>query len=103
MPATQFPKEDMLIKIQWGSPLSFVVSPDGEVQSFSTIEQVRYWLRRKWPVADEARHRALQQVEAAMACLVPVGSARRAFIAAARSAGFLQESLVTGSGRPMAA
>ncbi len=99
-----FPKEDKtMMEIHWGQPLSFVISPEGEVQKFSTIEQARYWLHRKWPVADEARSRALDQLDAAMHCLVPVGSARRAFIAAARTAGFVPETLSVQSGRPVAA
>ena len=71
------------------------MSSDGDVQKFSTIEQVKYWLLKKWPVADEARAAALLQVDAAMHCLVPVGAARRAFVAATKSAGFIPETLVT--------
>lgn len=70
------------------------MSPEGDVQTFSTIEQARYWLLRKWPIADDARLIALQQVDAAMNCLLPVGVARRAFAAAAKSAGFIPEELV---------
>ena len=88
-----------MIEINWGRPLSFVMSPDGDVQKFSTIEQVKYWLLKRWPIADEARSTALQQVEAAMDCIVPVGVARRAFVAAARSAGFVPENLVGYSSR----
>ncbi|NPD14932.1 DUF982 domain-containing protein [Xinfangfangia sp. D13-10-4-6] len=87
------------MEINWGQPLSFVMSPDGDVQKFSTIEQVKYWLLKRWPIADEARSTALQQVEAAMDCIVPVGVARRAFVAAARSAGFVPENLVGYSSR----
>ncbi len=83
-----------MIEIYWGKPLSFVVSPEGDIQKFSTIEQASYWLRKKWPVADEARHRALGQIEDAMQCIGTVGAARRAFISAARSAGFVRETLV---------
>jgi len=83
-----------LIEINWGQPLSFVMSPDGDVQRFSTIEQGKYWLLKRWPIADDARSTALQQIEAAMDCIVPVGVARRAFVAAARSAGFIPENLV---------
>lgn len=83
-----------MIEIHWGQPLSFVMSPDGDVQKFSTLEQVKYWLLKRWPIADDARSTALKQVEAAMACIVPVGVARRAFAAAARSAGFIPENLV---------
>ena len=77
-----------MIEIYWGAPLSFVVSPHGAVQTFSTIEQADYWLRRKWPVADPARKTALHQVEAAMNCMAPVDAARQAFVEAARTAGF---------------
>lgn len=70
------------------------MSPDGDIQKFSTIEQVRYWLLKRWPIADDARSVALHQVEAAMDCLVPVGVARRAFAVAAKSAGFIPEELV---------
>lgn len=91
-----------MIELNWGEPLSFVVSRDGDVQKFSTIEQARHWLKRRWPVTDEPRRRALQQLEAAMDCLVPVTSARRAFISAARSAGFVPDQLVTHTGRPLA-
>lgn len=83
-----------MIEINWGRPLSFVMSPEGDVQTFSTIEQARHWLLRKWPIADDARLIALQQVDAAMNCLAPVGVARRAFAAAAKSAGFIPEELV---------
>lgn len=89
-----FKKDLRLIEIIWGKPLSFVMSPEGDVQQFSTIEQVKYWLLKRWPIADDARLTALKQVEAAMDCLVPVGVARRAFTAAAKSAGFVQEDLV---------
>jgi len=61
-------KTNTMIEIYWGEPLSLVISPEGDVQKFSTIEQAQYWLRRKWPVADAARH---------------------AFLNAARSAGFV--------------
>lgn len=80
-----------MIEISWGKPLSFVVSPQGDIQKFTTAEQARHWLRRKWPVADKARDRAIHQVEAAMDCLTSVGTARRAFISAARTAGFQHE------------
>lgn len=98
-----FLKVFTLIEIFWGKPLSFVVSPEGDIQVFSTAEQVRYWLRKKWPISDEARDQALQHVEAAMDCLMPVGTARRAFITAARSAGFVPENLVWQTGRGAAA
>jgi hypothetical protein len=83
-----------LIEICWGQPLSLVISPDGDVQKFSTIEKVKYWLLKRWPIADDARSTALKQVDAAMHCIVPVGVARRAFVVAARSAGFIPEDLV---------
>lgn len=77
-----------MIEIYWGEPLS-LVSPDGEQEEFSTFEKARYWLRRKWPVADRARQDALNEIEAALDCLTPAARARRAFDAAARSAGFV--------------
>ncbi|MBV0892883.1 DUF982 domain-containing protein [Paracoccus sp. Z118] len=101
-PCSFFPKVPTLIEIYWGKPLSFVVSPEGDIQNFSTAEQVRYWLRKKWPVSDHARERALHQVEAAMNCLASVGTARRAFIAAAKSAGFMPENLMTQPNRDTA-
>ncbi|WP_435256542.1 DUF982 domain-containing protein [Thioclava sp. FR2] len=81
--------------MNWGAPLSFVVSPEGEIQKFSTFEQARYWLRRKWPVKDDAQVSALARIEQAMECVGSVGTARRAFISAARSAGFVPEHLIT--------
>ena len=89
-----------MIELHWGKPLSFVISPAGEVQNFTTPEQARYWLRRKWPVRDDARDRALTQIEAAMDCVASVGSARRAFIQTARSAGFVSEDLMAQPSRP---
>ena len=83
-----------VMEINWGQPLHFVVSPDGSVQSFSTVEQVRYWLRNRWPIADDARQTALSRIQDAMDCICSVGTARRAFIAAARSAGFVPETLI---------
>jgi hypothetical protein len=68
--------------------MTFVVSQDGGTKTFTTIEQVEYWLRKKWPVADQDRANALEQVDAAMHCLAPVGAARKAFVGAAKSAGF---------------
>lgn len=84
-------KTKTLIEIYWGEPLSLVISPEGDVQKFSTIEQAQYWLRKKWPVADAARQQALGRLEAAMDCLGSVGAAREAFLTAARSAGFVPE------------
>ncbi|MEY4982512.1 MAG: hypothetical protein RIR62_778 [Pseudomonadota bacterium] len=83
-----------MIEIQWGTPLSLVVSDEGDIQTFSTLEQAAYWLRRKWPVADDARITAIDRIDAAMHCLCSVGSARRAFVDAARSAGFRRETLM---------
>lgn len=87
------PHVDQMIEIIWGKPLHLVVTNDGDIQQFSTIEQARYWLRRKWPISDNARAQAIDKIEAAMTCLGSVGTARRAFIAAATSAGFRVESL----------
>ena len=92
-------KDIWLIEINWGKPLSFVMSPSGDVQKFTTIEQVKYWLLKKWPITDDAHSIALQQVQAAMDCVVPVGVARRAFASAARSAGFIPENLIAYSAR----
>lgn len=77
-----------MIEIDWGKPLHFTVTPEGDIQKITTIEQASYWLRRKWPVDDEPRQRALERIEAALDCLGSVGSARRAFIQAGKSAGF---------------
>lgn len=77
-----------MIEINWGSPLTLVVSPLGDTQEFSTIEQAQYWLRKKWPVADCERDRAIEEIDAAMHCLTTVSAARRAFSLAARTAGF---------------
>lgn len=82
-----------MIEIYWGKPLHFVVTNDGDTQEFSTIEQARFWLRRKWPVLDDARDIALARIEDAMDCLGSVGTARRAFIQAAQAAGFKNLSL----------
>lgn len=95
-------KEPTLIEINWGKPLRFVLSPQGDIQEITTAEQARYWLRKKWPVADPARDRALHHVEAAMNCLASVGTARRAFISAARTAGFVPAGLMTQPGRAAA-
>lgn len=98
-----FTKELTLIEINWGKPLSFVMSPNGDVQNITTAEQARYWLRKKWPVVDHARDRALHQVEAAMNCMASVGTARRAFISAAKSAGFVPASHMSQTARTLAA
>lgn len=91
--------EYTLIELHWGSPLTLVVTPDGTTQTFSTIEQAAYWLRRRWPVADTARDRALDRIDAAQHCMVSPGTARRAFLHAARSAGFVPEDLMTQPAR----
>jgi hypothetical protein len=80
-----------MMEIQWGEPVALLLPQDGEIQRFSTIEKVRYWLRRKWPVSDAARQVALNKVESAMDCMSPVEDARHAFLAAALSAGFVPE------------
>lgn len=80
-----------MIEINWGHPMTVVVSPNGNTQKISTIEQACYWLRKKWPVSDRKRDFALDQIDAAMHCLVPVGTARKAFISAARTAGFMPD------------
>ncbi|MDO5369867.1 DUF982 domain-containing protein [Paracoccus sp. (in: a-proteobacteria)] len=98
-----FTKELTLIEINWGKPLSFVMSPNGDIQEITTAEQARYWLRKKWPVSDHARDRALHQVEAAMECLASVGTARRAFISAAKSAGFVPATHMGQAARAVAA
>lgn len=90
-------KKIHLIEIHWGEPIS-LVSPDGDTQQFSTFEKASYWLRRKWPVADAARQRALVQVQAAMDCLIPAATARYAFVSAARSAGFKMEEVADATG-----
>jgi hypothetical protein len=77
-----------MIETHWGDPITLVFSPEGDTQKFSTIEQASYWLRKKWPVSNQDRNFALAQIDAAMHCLAPVGAARKAFISAAKSAGF---------------
>ncbi|MDN3714277.1 DUF982 domain-containing protein [Paracoccus cavernae] len=57
------------------------------------MEKVKYWLQKRWPIADEARSSALKQVEAAMDCVAPVEMARRAFVTAAITAGFISNSV----------
>ncbi len=78
-----------MIEIHWGEPISLSVPTNGDTHQFSTIEKARYWLRRKWPVADAAQGLALQELDAAMNCMTPVSTARRAFMNAAQSAGFV--------------
>lgn len=79
------------MEIFWGTPITLIVSRTGDTQTFSTIEQASYWLRRKWPVSDPERDKAIDQIDATMNCMATVGSARRAFVSAARSAGFKLE------------
>ena len=80
--------ENNLIEINWGNPMTLVVSPHGDTQKIVTIEQALYWLRKRWPVADQNRDLAIDYVDAAMHCLVTVGAARKAFVSAAKTAGF---------------
>jgi hypothetical protein len=68
--------------------MTLFMSPEGDTQKITTIEQAHYWLRKRWPVTDNKRDLALKQIDAAMNCLVPVGAARNAFRSAAKSAGF---------------
>lgn len=78
-----------MIEINWGLPMTLVVSPRGDTQNITTLEQAFYWLRKRWPVTDQHQVLALEYVDAAMHCLVPVDAARNAFLLAARSAGFV--------------
>ncbi len=78
-----------MMEIQWGAPVVLVQPDIGDAERFSTIEKVRYWLRRRWPVSDTAQRTALAEVESAMECMSPVESARHAFLVAAFSAGFV--------------
>ena len=71
--------------------MTLVVSPKGDTQKISTIEQAVYWLRKKWPVTDHNRDLALNHIDGAMHCLVSVGSARNAFLSAAKTAGFMPD------------
>ena len=77
-----------MIEINWGNPITLVVSPEGGTQKFTTIEQASHWLRQKWPVADRDRDAAVGQIDAAMHCMGTVGAAREAFLSAAKTAGF---------------
>lgn len=90
-------KKIHLIEIYWGEPVS-LISPDGEEQRFSTFETARYWLRRKWPISDDASQHTLTQVEAAMDCLIPASVARKSFVEAALKAGFLAAGVPGESG-----
>ncbi|WP_417676344.1 DUF982 domain-containing protein [Pseudodonghicola sp.] len=86
--------EENMMEINWGSPLTFIVSQEGDTQKFTTIEQALYWLRKKWPIADRNRELAIEHVDAAMHCLTTVGAARSAFISAAKTAGFKPATLM---------
>ncbi len=77
-----------MIEINWGNPITCVVSQQGDIKKFTTIEQARHWLLKKWPVADRSRGLALDHIDDAMQCLAPVGAARKAFVQAAMTAGF---------------
>jgi hypothetical protein len=78
-----------MIEVQWGTPIALHTHDENDFERFSTIEKARHWLRRKWPVADDARQVALEKIEAAMECMSPVTEARRAFVVAATSAGYV--------------
>lgn len=80
-----------MIEIQWGAPITLYPMYDGVAERFSTIEKAHHWLRRKWPIVDDARQAALEQIESAMDCMSPVKDARGAFVAAALSAGFVPD------------
>ena len=77
----------VMIEINWGQPLT-IVTTEGDTVKISTIEQAKYWLRKRWPVADDARHSAVAAIQSAMECMLPVQAARHAFVHAAQSAGF---------------
>jgi len=77
--------------------MTFIVSPEGGTQKFTTLEQAHYWLRKKWPVADHERDAALNQLDATMNCLATVGAARKAFLSAAKTAGFKPANPGTGT------
>ena len=83
----KFPERTILIEINWGKPLTFVL-PEGDVKTFTTLETAAYWLERRWPVDDVQRRHAAQVLDAAAHCMTPIGSARAAFANAAQSAGF---------------
>ena len=77
-----------MIELNWGSPLTLHSTDGTEIKAISTIEQARYWLETNWPTTGAARDTALRQIDAAMDCLLPVSSARAAFVSAASVAGF---------------
>jgi hypothetical protein len=76
--------------------MKLVVSPEGGTQIFTTLEQANFWLRKKWPVSDRERDLALGLMDAAMHCLISVAPARRAFLAAAKTAGFTLDDASAG-------
>lgn len=77
-----------MIETDWGQPLHLAISPAGDIKKFTTIEQAQHWLRDKWPVRDERRQKALSAIDAAIHCIGTIATARKAFVAAAQSAGF---------------
>ena len=77
--------------------MTYVLSPEGGTKKFTTIEQARYWLLEKWPVANHDRDIALDRIDATMDCLATVGEARKAFISAAKTAGFIPDHVGVGS------
>lgn len=68
--------------------MSIFLPSEGRVRKISTIEQAHYWLQKAWPVSDRNRDIAVEQINAAMECLVPVSAAREAFLEAVGTAGF---------------
>ncbi|WP_425075091.1 DUF982 domain-containing protein [Sagittula sp. S175] len=80
-----------MFEIQLGAPITLYSAHNGVAERFSTIEKARHWLRRNWPIADDARQAALEKTDSAMDCMSPVKEARRAFVAAALSAGFVPD------------
>jgi len=77
-----------MMEIQWGAPVALREPQGGAIERFCTIEKARYWLRRRWPIADNAQQTALAKIDSAMDCIGPVEDARQAFCRAAISAGF---------------
>lgn len=77
------------MEINWGEPVILVVSPDGDTKKINTPEQAAFWLRKKWPISDDHKYRAMDYIDAALNCLVEGGTARLAFIKAAKTAGFV--------------
>ena len=68
--------------------MTIFLPAEGRARKVTTIEQAHHWLRKAWPVSDRYRDAALEKIDAAMDCLVPVGAAREAFLLAADAAGF---------------